>query len=140
MVEQSFLFDFTRTDNFFDEWNNSFLTSEMSGGNNFQLVFCTDTPNNIKDCLTNGRLNSDVTIATGGVVDCGLTWNNETISLTNDATFNIGDEEVTLKAVFLRHKQTGYVLYYSININAFDVTNEVIFDEGTIFLSIHDGR
>lgn len=135
---QGFLFDFSRVTDFFDLWNNVFKTTEMTGANNFQLVFCTDSPTNIQDCLTNGKLNNRVTVADGGVIDCGLTWRNETITLSSDAVFNIGDAELTLKAVFLRHKASQTVIGYSININAFDVTNEVIYDEGTTFWSIFD--
>lgn len=135
---QGFLFDFSRVTDFFDQWNVIFKTTDMDGSNRFQLVFCTDSPTNIQDCLDAGKLNSSVTIADGGVIDCGLTWKDETITLSSDVTFNIGDEELTLKSVFLRHKASQYVMGYSININAFDVTNEVIFDEGTVFYSIFD--
>ncbi len=135
---QSFLFDFKRVEDFWEMWNIKFPISEMGSSNKFQLVFCTDSPNNIEDCLTNGSLNSNVTIYTSK--DCTLEWSNHTISIKDDVTWNIGDYEVTLKAVFLRNKATGYVMGYNINIDNFDITNKLVFDGGTLLWSIHDAE
>lgn len=131
---QSFLFDFTRVDNFIEQLNLTFKLSEMNTSNNFQLVFCSDSPNNIEDCLTSGgALNtSEVTTATNGVIDFSLKWERDAISIRNDVTWNIGANAVPLKSVFIRHKSSGYVMAYCIHISEFTVTNKIIFDAGTV--------
>ena len=141
MVEQSFLVDWSRVKNFWRAWNEEFTVQEMNGANNFQLVFSSYTPNNIDDCLTNsGTLTQDV-LATSTVIDCGLTWDdNGIISISNNVTWNIGNETIIpLKAIFLRKKENGFVLGYSINQTSFDVTNKVIVDKDTIIWSFHSG-
>ena len=136
---QSFLFDFTRVDDFMDQWNLSFKLSDMATANNFQLVFCTDAPNNIRECLTSGGaldVNA-VTIPSGGAVDCSLKWEDNAISIRSDTTWNITGE-VPLKAVFIRNKANGYVMAYCIHISEFTVTNKIIFDGGTVLWRIYD--
>ncbi len=135
--EQSFLFDFQRSPSFLDNFNVKFHLLEMNSSSNFQIVFSTYAPTNIQDCLNDdGTLNDDVTIQES--VDCSLKWENEIISVRNDVTWNIGDAYYPLKAVFVRNKSNGYVMGYSINITSFEVTNEVIFEEGTILWSFRD--
>lgn len=141
MVEQSFLVDWSRVKNFWRAWNEEFTIQEMNGANNFQLVFSSYTPNNIDDCLTNsGTLTQDV-LATSTVIDCGLTWDdNGIVSISNNVTWNIGHETIIpLKAIFLRKKENGFVLGYSINQTSFDVTNKVIVDKDTVIWSFHSG-
>jgi len=143
MTDISFLFDFTRVDTFIEQLNLTYKLSEMDGDENnpqFQLVFCSDSPNNISDCLTSGgALNSDVTIAPTSTpnvdasIDCSLKWENNTISLGNEVIWSIGNNAVPLKAVFIRHKTSGYVMAYCIHITEFTVTNQIVFDEGTVF-------
>ena len=141
MAEQSFLVDWSRVKNFWRAWNEEFTIQEMNGANNFQLVFSSYTPNNIDDCLTNnGTLTQDV-LATSTVIDCGLTWDdNGIVSISNNVTWNIGHETIIpLKAIFLRKKENGFVLGYSINQTSFDVTNKVIVDKDTVIWSFHSG-
>ena len=143
MTEISFLFDFTRVDTFIEQLNLTYKMSEMDGDENnpnFEMVFCSDSPNNIRDCLTTGGgLNSDVTIAptstpnVDAVIDCALKWENDTISLGSELTWSIGNSPVPLKAIFIRHKASGYVMGYCIHIAEFTVTNQIVFDEGTAF-------
>jgi len=136
---QSYLFDFTEVDDFFDNWNVKFSTTDMDGSNKFQLVLASYSPTNISECLNaNGTLNTTNVTGTR-VLDCGLIWNNRTIKLAFDVDFNIGNSIVPLKAVFLRHKSTGYVMGYSININSFNITNHLIYDADSIFYSIAKG-
>lgn len=139
MSIHSYLFDFTRVPSFFENWNIKFKVLEMNDTNNFQLVFCDYSSDNISDCLNlDGTINTtNVNIAQ--TVDCSLKWENEVISIRNNTTWNIGNNKKLLKAVFLRHKNSGYVLGYSININSFDVTNTVTFEADTILWSIIDG-
>ena len=137
---QSFLFDFSRVDNFIEQFNSIFKISEMNANNNFELIFCSDSPNNIKDCLTSGGgLNSEVTPALNGVVPCSLKWENNTISIRNSITWNIGENPVPLKSVFIRHSATGFVMAYCIHITEFIVTNKIIFDGGTVLWRFVDG-
>jgi len=137
--EQSFLFDFSHVDNFMTQWNLAFKLSDMNSSNNFELVFCTDSPNNVRECLTSGGAidTNNVTIATDGVVPCSLKWENNTISLRNDATWNI-DGEIPLKSIFLRVANNGYVMAYCINISEFNCTNKLTFEGGVAFWRIID--
>ena len=135
MEEQSYLFDFKAVDDLLYMWNSTFHTSDMDGVNpNYELVFCTDAPSNIGDCLSGGTLNSNVTVKQA--VDCKLLFKDNIISFKGNTVWNIGEEEVTLKAVFLRDKSNGYVMAYNINIDYFYVTNKLMFDDGTILWSI----
>ncbi len=134
---QSFLFDFKKVSDFWDNWNIKFKIADMGVADKFQLVFCTYAPNSIEDCLNNGQINT-TNVTVSDVIDCTLDWEDNTISFGEDATLTIGDDELMLKAIFLRDKTTEYVMAYSINLTEFDVTNTLTFDEGTILWSIKD--
>ena len=132
---QGFIFDFTRVKDFFDNWNILFKLSDMNTSNNFKLVFCSDSPPNIDECLNaGGGINTNV-VTVADTVYCSLKWENETISIRNDTTWNI-DGEVPLRAVFL--VSNNYVMAYSINMSEFIVSNKIVFDEGTKLWSIYD--
>lgn len=134
MTEVSHLFDWSRTSLFLQRMGKSFDLEKMNGADNFQLVFSSYAPSSIDACLTaNGTLNGDVTPTQ--VSDCSLKWNEETISLGADVTWSIGDAIVPLKSIFLRDKATGFVLGYSINNTAFEVTNQLKVSKDTIFWS-----
>jgi len=163
MAEQSFLFDFTRVDDFIDNINVGFFFDEMfrvtgvdSSGNytyaddsiedNFELILVMFGGNNISEYLdADGLLKSSVE-ADSKVEDCALDYYNRgdgesTIELHDDVTFSIGDINVPVKAVLLRSKSTGYVMGYSINNASYSVTNEVIFDgSDVIFWDIGNFR
>ena len=138
MTNVSHLFDWSRNPQFFERWGKSFDVASMNGKNNFQLVFSSYCPSNIQDCINgNGALNSNVT--TDQVSNCGLKWADNVISLDTDVTWNIGDVVVPLKAVFLRDKNSGFVLGYSINNTPFEITNQLKLTKGLLFWSITDG-
>lgn len=139
MAEQSFMVDWSRVPDFFTYWNKRFDVDAMNGTiGNFQIVFSSYAPDNIQDCLDGTVLSENVEITYP--VDCGLEWDYEgIISIANDIVWNVGDEIIPLKAIFLRNKANGYVLGYSINQTSFDVTNQVILEEGTVLWSIHTG-
>lgn len=142
-MEQSYLFDFQASPLFFDRWNIDFKLLEMNDSDNFEFVFSDYASDNIQDCLTSGALNTtNVHIAQSGtaVVDCSLKWDSDarTISIRDDVEWEVGDDNVFLKAVFLRNKTTGFVMGYCIHMNSFDVTNSVTFDKDTILWSIVD--
>ena len=130
---QSYIFDFQRVGDFFERWNVDFkATGDFGVSNKFEIVLASYSPNSIGDCLENGRLSSDVTIPTNGVQNCTLNWQDEVMSIANDVTFNFGTAIVPIKAVFIRNKASEVVLGYSINIRAFEVTNQVVFGKDTI--------
>ena len=136
--------DVHSVDDFMTQWNSTFRLSEMSGIQGmYEIVVASNTQPNIKQNLDNGRLNSNVTIATingnQAILDCPLVWNgNEnTIRIANDVTLNIGATFINFKAFFIRHKSSGYVMGYWINDNPIEITNKVIFEANTILWSIN---
>ena len=139
MEEQSYIFDFQRTPLFWEKWNISFTVAKMKqDAVNFEVVYCTHAPNNIDDCLNqDGTLNNNVEIA--GVALLRLKYDEGIISVRSQSAYHIGDSIIPLKAVFIRDRSTGFVMGYSINTVAFEVTNNVILREGTILWSIIDG-
>lgn len=138
MSTVSHLFDWSRTPKFLERWGKSFDVASMNGSTNFQLVFSSYCPSSIGDCLnSNGSLNSNVTITK--VSDCGLKWQDDVIKLSADVTWSIGDDIVPLKAVFLRDKNSGFVLGYSINNTPFEITNQLKLNKDLIFWSIING-
>ena len=132
---QSFPFDFHRSPSFFERWNLDFLISNMNGtSKNFKIVIAEDCYDDIADNLTTNRtLNSSVTGKRE--VTCALKWEDEIISLGTDVEFTIGNSTIPLKGIFLT-TSSGYVMGYCLNINAFNITNKLRFDKGTIFYSI----
>lgn len=139
MTEHSYLFDFRRVSDFFSQWNVKFRTMEMNGGANFEIVLASFSPSNIGDCLTNNGILDTSQVTGTKVANLGLKWEDETITIANDVIFNLGTEIMPLKAVFIRNKTSKYVMGYSINQNSVSITNQVIFDKGTILWGIHDG-
>lgn len=139
MVEQSFMVDWSRVPDFFTYWNKLYDVSAMNGTvGNFEIVFSSYAPDNIQDCLAGTLLNEDVVITHRE--DCGLEWDtNGIVSIFTDVIWNVGDEIIPLKAIFLRNKANGVVMGYSINQTSFDITNQVILDGGTVLWSFHTG-
>lgn len=139
MVEQSFMVDWSRVPDFFTYWNKLYDVSAMNGTvGNFEIVFSSYAPDNIQDCLAGTLLNEDVVITHRA--DCGLEWDsNGIVSIFTDVIWNVGDEIIPLKAIFLRNKANGVVMGYSINQTSFDITNQVILDGGTVLWSFHTG-
>ena len=135
-MSQSYLFDFYRVDTFFEQFNKKFDVSDMDGTNNFEIVVSSYSPNNISECLNNdGTLNT--TVVTGTYVqNLPLLWANNTVKVAFDVTFDFSTNIVPLKSLFIRDKSTGYVMGYSIFMNTFNVTNQMVFDADTILWSI----
>ena len=132
------MFDISDVPRFFDDWNIKFDVVRMDGAsNNFQLVFSNYAPDNIGECLnSDGTLSSDVTVIAS--VDCKLKWDSVSriISIKGDTTWNIGDNNYPLKAVFVKNKLNNYILGYCIHTTSFNVTNKVKIEDGTILWSI----
>lgn len=157
MAEQSYLFDFSRVKSFIENINVGFFIEEMfkvidydektgeykyeddNIENNFELVIAEVGGNNIEEYIdSDGFLTVTENIR---VEECALDFYNRdngssTIELHGTVSFNIGDENVPIKAIFLRSKSTNYVMGYSINNRPFTVTNEVVFDDDVIFWDI----
>ena len=161
MAEHSYLFDFSRVDSFFENLNINFSISDMYNvvrydsetgqyeyeddnvGDNFQLVICEYGYDNIGDYLnSDGTLNISDNDPHIHIEDCALDYYNRgngasSIELHGTVTFEIGDDvNIPIKAIFLRDKDTGYVMGYSINNRPFSVTNQVVFDDDVIFWDI----
>lgn len=151
MVEQSYIFDFSRVPSFFEHFNIDFNVNEMyqiidgeasgTGSNAFELVWCSyGDGDNISDYLnSDGTLASTVTIY--DTEPCALDYvrdeyGDATIGLHESVEFTIGENNVPLKAIFLRNISTGYVLGYCINLVSFTVTYKAVFDEDVIFWDI----
>ena len=142
---QSYIFDFSRVPSFFENFNINFLVSDMDGTNKFELVLCKHGADNIGDYLDqNGCLNIDDSSSELLIIDCGLDFvrdefGDAKIELHDEAVFDenmIGDQNIPIKAVFLRDSTTKYVMGYSFNRVPFTVTNKVIFDSDVIFWDI----
>ena len=134
---QSYIFDIKEVPRFFDDWNIRFRLMDMDGvSQNFKLVFSSYAPSDISDCLNDGMLSDEVTVASS--VDCKLKWESDSrvISVKDNVVWNVGDNNYPLKAVFLCNKFDNYVLGYCIHSTSFDVTNKVQIDDGTILWSI----
>lgn len=141
MAEQSYVFDFSRVPSFFEHFNIDFHISDMDGNSaKFQLVISEYGGNNIDEYLdASGCLDTNIiSPATLLVEDCKLSctfddYGDATIKLAESVTFDVGDVNIPLKAIFLRDKTTGYIMGYSINLVSFNVTNAVVFDDDVIF-------
>ena len=137
----SYIFEFTRVDSFLDDINREgcFDTLDMDGINkNYRMVLASDCPNDINECIDeDGTLADTVTIIdTLGTEDglVALNWNTgingeRTMSLaTSTVTYDLGDTQENLKAVFLVNiaEGTGYVIAYAINSYSFPIDGEII--------------
>ena len=156
MAEQSYIFDFTRTPTFFENFNIKFSVNDMyqvssinsdgsyeysnSPSDNFELVWVDYGADNISDYLNNdGTLKSSINVY--DTQSCGLDWvkdefNDVRIELHDEVEFTIGDTNVPLKAILLRDATTGFVMGYSINMTSFSVTYKAVFDSDVIFWNI----
>lgn len=136
---QSYVFDFTRVDRFMRDINRDgcFDTEDMDGiNNNFRFVMATSCPNNISECLdADGKLNSANVITYNTSSEEGevpLLYTdgvngNAVISIGSSAVdYDLGDDDVNMKAMFLVSNITGYVIAYCILSSPVPVTNQVV--------------
>ena len=135
---QSYIFDFTRTNRFMRDINREgcFDTEDMDGiSKNFRFVIATSCPNNISDCL-----DEDYTLNLDEVILYNMDSNEGEVSLLctdgvngdmtisiaqGDVSFELGDEDILMAALFLV-SETGYVMAYSILNSPVGVTNQVV--------------
>jgi len=148
MVEQSIIFDFTRVENFMDDYNIEFFVADMDGINkNYEFVIADSSNDNIEDCLNDdGTLNTDEvhTVNIGDDGEVSLIYSkgvrgSRVISLgSSDVVMDVGDENVSMKAMFLRSISTGYVLAYCILARAVPITESVIFPASGLVWTIRN--
>ena len=165
MAEQSYLFDFTRTDDFFENFNINFKIEDMyqvtgynettgeytyktgtGSDDKYELIIIYYGDDNFDRYLdsssTFSKLDEDLLEDNAMIESIGLDWYNRgegeaTIELHGNIEFEIGeDANVPIKAIVLRDHVTKYVMGYSINMRPFSVTNKVVFDDDVIFWDI----
>lgn len=167
MAEQSYLFDFTRTDDFFENFNIRFKLSDMFNvtrynsdtgeyeysdndvGENFTLHIIKYGGDNIEEYLVSDSEYSKLDVDTIGESNIlsqpvALDWFNRgygegSIELHGNVTYEIGeDNNIPLKAIVLCYGD--YVMGYSINMRPFTVTNQLVFDDDVIFWDIRRNK
>ena len=148
MVEQSIVFDFTRVEDFMDDYNIEFFVADMDGVNkNYEFVIADDSPDNIDECLdSDGAIDtSEVhTLNIGDDGEVSLLYSkgvngSRVISLgSSDVVMDVGDENVSMKAMFLRSLSTGYVLAYCILARPVPITESVIFPASGLVWTIRN--
>ena len=141
---QSYIYDFEKSPTFFKKLNKEF-DIECTGVNCFYIVLVDDIcQDNIEDCInSDGQLLYDDVTHTKKA-SCVLKYNDidkdtAQIVLDGDVTFNLGANMFPLKGAFLVN-DNGYVLGYSIETTSFNVTNQMIFEDGLIFWDITEGE
>ena len=146
MSVQSYIFDFSRVDNFYENLNINYSISDMNGAaNKFDFILSSYSYDNIEDCInSNGVLKSEVITDNDYIKDAPLVWSNNSdgtnsISLGSDVTWDLGEDIVPIKAVFLVSHSTNYVLGFCINMNPVQATNTLTFDEDTVLWTVSDG-
>ena len=135
-MTDSFIFDWHRPSDFWNQWNKKFKVEEMNGADNFEIVLASHCSDNIDDCLTDSGTIDTNNVTVLRTMPCGLLFEDNMIKLSDDIyTHTVQGEIYTLKAIFLRNRVSGYVVGYSIALGTFEYTNLFVFDEGTIFWS-----
>ena len=150
MVDKSIIFDFKRTPNFLNNFNQSgkFNISQMDGATkNFEFVLSNSCEANIEDNLdSNGALKNTVSIidvsTTGRValnfVNVGGN-NRSIISQDTDLEINMGENNYYLKAIFLRSRVSPYyVLAYCILDKTIPVTRKFTIPKSSVVWTIKD--
>lgn len=144
-------FRFIRVDSFLDDMNREdcFDTQDMDGiSPNFRFILASECASDINNCLDeDGTLINPYDSTTGKGVNildieesdgtCSMLWSKgvngeRTMSVSDSViTFDIGEDRVPIKAMFLVaiNNGTGYVLAYCI----FDKT---IYVDGTLILPV----
>lgn len=151
MVDKSIIFDFIRTPNFINNFNQSgkFNISQMDGvTKNFEFVLSDGCQANIEDNLnSSGALDSTKV----SVIDIGTTGrvalnfvnvggnNRSIISQNTDLEIDMGDDNYYLKAIFLRSRVSPYyVLAYCILDKTIPVTGTFTIPESSVVWTIKD--
>lgn len=145
MVQQSFVFDMTLIETFWDNWNKTgwYGADTMTPSKTDYEIIIADTSNtnqlhDIDDAIENGQLKNTVNIHTGKLATVKLVYGGEsgswerTISFPEASTIDIGEDNIFVKALFIRHTTTKKVVAYCILSDRFPCTNKIIIPAGTI--------
>lgn len=134
MTEQSYVFDMTLVETFWDNWNKTNWYGADT--TNYEIVLAdtssTNPLNNISDALENGALKSSVNVHKNIVGDANITYGGEagswerTISMQQDCTITIGESNIYMKALFIREATSKKVIAYCILSDRFPVTNKIV--------------
>lgn len=141
MVEyESYPIDLTFVDDFDETMNNKWSPSTFDGTAKCELVFSSDCPENIEDCLNgNGTLNNSVSVDRRADIKVNRNVENirnKYIYISESLTVNIGDN-FDVKAIFLRVKANGYVMAYMINPNRpMRFCERIMFEEDNVLLKL----
>lgn len=136
---QSYIFDFTKTDRFLRDINRTtcFDTADMDGESlNYRFVLATSLPSkNFNECIDNdGSLKNSVIVYNADSEEgvCSLLYSDgvngdATISVSSgQISYDIGDDDVMVEAIFLVDDNTSYVIAYCILNAPVPVVNQVI--------------
>lgn len=122
------------------KWNKTFDVESIQN-TNFKLVLVDSTcDNNIEDCLTNNNLrypSSNKLEQNCHINYVEDNFYNSKLVLDGDVTFNF-EGAFDLKGVFIT-TSTGYVMGYAIISNGFNVSNQMIFEDGLNLWTITEG-
>lgn len=138
MTEQSFVLDLTLVETFWDNWNKSGwygADTMVKTTPNYEMVIAdsssTNPLNDISDAIENGALKSTVTLhnitgdATLYYYGASGSW-ERTISFPNKCVVDIGNDNLFVKAIFLRNKSTKKVVAYCIFSQRMPMTNQIV--------------
>lgn len=144
-MSESYIFDFSVPKNFLRYLNIYYNIADMNGADGkFEFVLASYSEDNIKDCVDgNNKLNNKVTVYSAA--DAGLLYSEDdkgdsTIKTSKPVVFDIGEDIVPLKAVFVRDKTSKTVFLYCININPITVTNSFTIDENVVLYTNTDAE
>lgn len=153
MATQSFLFDMTLINTFWDNWNKTGwygAESMVENQSKYEIIIAdtssTNPLNDVNDALENGEIKSTVNLHTGMIGKASLLYNktdatwNRSISFSKDCVINIGDENIFVKALFIRNTDTNKVIAYSILSDRFPVTNKITIPKDTLVWNIINNR
>lgn len=144
MTEQSFVFDMTMVETFWDNWNKTGwygADTMIKDYSNYEVIIADSSNNNplnnIEDALENGELKSTVATHTASGEAFLLytgetgTW-ERTIKFDDECAIVIGDDNIYIKGLFLRNSTTKKVLAYCILSSRMPVTNQIIIPKDTV--------
>jgi hypothetical protein len=151
MTEQSYVFDLTLVETFWDNWNKSGwygADTMIADTSNYEIVLAdtssTNPLNNISDALENGALKTTVNVHKNITGEAFLVYGGEvgswerTISMQDDCVVNIGDSNIYMKALFIRNSVTNKVIAYCILSDRFPVTNKIIVPKDSVVWRIRE--
>ncbi len=134
---ESFPIDLIMVDSFAHEHNLKWSVSDLANG--VELVFSSDCPDNIENCLTNtGTLAMNVAVDLQTDIKLGANTenvNNNFMYITESLDVTI-DDNFDVKGLFLRVKSNGYVMGYMINQKPMRFCNKIMFEADNVLVQL----